>query len=1660
MGMDEGESRPEETGDELQNGTQDWYFDLPSGAWERQEEKNRQLRERVQSNLSEAPARPDPFVLIRKEPEPKPRGGLFGFGKKKATPGEAPKTTQFGSFQLAPGAGDADGGSQGDADEWSTEPDIPLRPRLFAGQEPAQVAPAYRAPGAGTNRLGEPASRDEAGGAGEESEEQTFSAMKSWAASGRNRTTRGAFELHPPEEPEAEAAEPEPLPGEEDDVSAFDELPRGNWSWSDHSHPGPDVEEPAAELAAEPDSPAEPDFAERLEFADEREDAPWPEPAESEAANDLQPVDAVEEPPAASFESQMAAPAAVPLRPLRPAEAEEDLAEAGEDERPQTKWDEMFKGGQEVSNIDAMREWLSKPLFAEQSDEPVEISPDLLKPFDWEQEAEPAEEHSSAEQLAQRFAWKLPAVEAEPEPESGPPPAERMEAWERPATGTAAEPGWPPAPVVGAAEFAGEEADAEPEPGESQAPHTFGEDQGGEDARPGDEEEPMLASQPGEAEPASTIFGSFAAASAEPMAWPAVDERYERYEPALDAAEMTDDRSGGADEEIGVPGVGQPEATAPLHEAEPASTIFGSFTASSTEPMAWPGMDERREPAMQAPPVESAPEAFVWPPAAQAEPGVPPAWNRPAAATDAAAGDSIFGRFGSNPGAAESSTTSRMGDFFARGTVPEPVFDPGNAELEPEPNGEDSWAVPEPVYDDVEVEQKPEGPESFAGDWPTAGLRPTFHEAADGPAPSEPAKHGFMKKLFGRGKKTGPGAEAATDYRANTSWLEPTGNEDDDVREAQAGWDDEPVEPLSGGEDNTNATAAEPDDDSRGAWSWERASLAAPVDAAPQVEPGQSPWQPDTEPGADSDVLPEASATERDEWPWAPEPVGEFESAAEGDTDGWDPEAWEPAREAPQAAGQESPVAEPVPSARILAQPAAVSADWWADAEANERAGIPAARILPSASVIDSSPGAVVLKQVAVEPDTTYWADLRDEESPQQPTRATPEKRDTSPAPAPPNGPWWANIEAAEQQLGADASVAPAPPAAIASGATSPVATEPETTYWADLRDGTAEARAPFETGVLAEVPAAAEVEAPSPADTFPFEVDTNGPVEDDPWGEITMAEVASTSPDTGEGTGDDQHGAEDDDPWAAFLGAREDTAQAGAPASAWDAAFTPEPGASSAGEPARVADAALGPEAGQDDDPWAAFEVQEQAVEDDAAGVSTSVADLAPAHEWTEISESSGYAPAPAAAVSGGAAEGQDPDLTLDLAASLESQVAEAGDDLHYDGPRHDVFGKPAGWTPISPARPPAAAELPVKYEPASVAPEEGDVVLRAFERHAAEPEPEEVDWDERMRESAPVRFDELLGDDSEELVAEPDPDGGAQSFARLQGWAPQRTSGPRANPLDAPWAPEDGSLEGAVYDPGKAPVAAPQDEVPAPPPPPWAMEDSGDDGGAGSLAAVRAKQSRAKTLVRELVETGLLAILVFLAVRASFQNFKVDGTSMYPTLDNGQFLIVNKLVYSEINTKKLSSVLPFVNPGQDGKTAVFHGPQRGDIVVLVDPHEPQTDLIKRVIGLPGETVQISEGHVYINNHLLLEPYIKTPWHDNKAAITVPDGEYFVMGDNRDNSLDSRSSQVGFIPRDNIIGKAMLSYWPSSDFGLAPNASPTLSPTVLLPKDAAEAAP
>jgi signal peptidase I len=170
--------------------------------------------------------------------------------------------------------------------------------------------------------------------------------------------------------------------------------------------------------------------------------------------------------------------------------------------------------------------------------------------------------------------------------------------------------------------------------------------------------------------------------------------------------------------------------------------------------------------------------------------------------------------------------------------------------------------------------------------------------------------------------------------------------------------------------------------------------------------------------------------------------------------------------------------------------------------------------------------------------------------------------------------------------------------------------------------------------------------------------------------------------------------------------------------------------------------------------------------------------------------------------------------------------------------------------------------------------------------------------------------------------------------------------------------------------------------------------------------------KAASHKSVLRELVETVVLVLLVYVLVRTFlFENYRVLGHSMQPSLENDQFLMVNKLGYR------------------------LHQPKRGDIIVFWDPNSDGRKLIKRVIGLPGEVVEVREGQVLINDRLLEEPYITVPARYSHPPIAISQDQVFVLGDNRNNSSDSHN--WGPLPRNRIVGQAWISYWPPRLWGV-----------------------
>lgn len=162
-------------------------------------------------------------------------------------------------------------------------------------------------------------------------------------------------------------------------------------------------------------------------------------------------------------------------------------------------------------------------------------------------------------------------------------------------------------------------------------------------------------------------------------------------------------------------------------------------------------------------------------------------------------------------------------------------------------------------------------------------------------------------------------------------------------------------------------------------------------------------------------------------------------------------------------------------------------------------------------------------------------------------------------------------------------------------------------------------------------------------------------------------------------------------------------------------------------------------------------------------------------------------------------------------------------------------------------------------------------------------------------------------------------------------------------------------------------------------------------------------------KRFLLDILETVMLAVVLFLGINAVSARIRVESISMQPTLYDGDFVIVNRLAY------KLGS------------------PQRGDIIIFHYPPDPDREpYIKRVIGLPGDTVRVQGGKVYINDVPIRESYIKAaPTYEN--IWKVPPDSLFVLGDNRNNSSDSHS--WGMVPLENVIGKAEVVYWPPSEW-------------------------
>lgn len=177
--------------------------------------------------------------------------------------------------------------------------------------------------------------------------------------------------------------------------------------------------------------------------------------------------------------------------------------------------------------------------------------------------------------------------------------------------------------------------------------------------------------------------------------------------------------------------------------------------------------------------------------------------------------------------------------------------------------------------------------------------------------------------------------------------------------------------------------------------------------------------------------------------------------------------------------------------------------------------------------------------------------------------------------------------------------------------------------------------------------------------------------------------------------------------------------------------------------------------------------------------------------------------------------------------------------------------------------------------------------------------------------------------------------------------------------------------------------------------------------------------KNKKNSSLGEELKDWGvsivIALILAFFIRHFIVEPYLVEGPSMRPTLENHERLFVNKFIYN------------------------FRAPERGEVLVFRYPKDPSRDFIKRAIAIPGDTIEIKDGRVFVNQQLQNETYILSKTRGSYPLATVPEGHIFVMGDNRNNSEDSRFPDVGFVPFEMLKGKAVLVFWPFAQLRTLP---------------------
>ena len=185
---------------------------------------------------------------------------------------------------------------------------------------------------------------------------------------------------------------------------------------------------------------------------------------------------------------------------------------------------------------------------------------------------------------------------------------------------------------------------------------------------------------------------------------------------------------------------------------------------------------------------------------------------------------------------------------------------------------------------------------------------------------------------------------------------------------------------------------------------------------------------------------------------------------------------------------------------------------------------------------------------------------------------------------------------------------------------------------------------------------------------------------------------------------------------------------------------------------------------------------------------------------------------------------------------------------------------------------------------------------------------------------------------------------------------------------------------------------------------------------------------------MLQELLQATGLFFIVFMILHFSVQNFRVDGRSMHPSLVHEQHVIVSKLAYTQINASAILRYIPLVSTKDDGRPFLSAGiPEYGDLIAFTYPLDPSLEVVKRVVGLPGDIIEIKAGEVIRNGHPLQETYVVAGDERTVDPVMVREDFCYVLGDNRIVSNDSRN--WGLLHQEYIIGRAWVSYWPWERF-------------------------